>query len=197
MVDFNTQDGAIDFRSVYDKVLRDWLCADAETSDTVLNPTEEAVIEEGVPEYTPCNSEGSIHCQDPLGGMVRGGCNSTVAESSTLEGYIASQVVFGYNIAKDSGNTSVELKYSIKITGNIRLEILTEQEMPITYIDTSTGIQEQKELLLEEKYLEKGNHLHTFDATARLADQTLNNTDRYIARFSINGVSIDRNFKIN
>ncbi len=194
MVDFDTQEGAIDFRSVYDKVLRDWLCADAETSDTVLHPTEESIINQEGTAYRACSTEGSLNCQDPLGGMIRGGCNSTVSESSTLEGYIASQVVFGYNIVKNNGNTSIELKYETAITGNIRLEILTSQGNSITYTDDETD--EEKELLLEERYLEIGQYIHTFDATERLND-ALNNTDRYIARFSINGVSIDRNFKIN
>jgi len=42
-VTFNGQAGAIDFRAVYDNVLRNWLCADTPTSDNVLQP------------YTACN----------------------------------------------------------------------------------------------------------------------------------------------
>jgi len=145
MVDFDTQDGAIDFRSVYDKVLRDWLCADADTSETVLHPTEQSIINQGGAPYRACSTPGSLNCQDPLGGMIRGGCNSTVAESSTLAGYIASQVVFGYNIVKQGSNTFVEFKYATKITGNIKLEILTDEGKTITYDYTDPNTQTTEE----------------------------------------------------
>jgi len=42
-VNFENQAGAIDFRTVYDNVLRNWLCTDSQTSDDVLQP------------YTACN----------------------------------------------------------------------------------------------------------------------------------------------
>jgi len=125
-VQFEDQPGAIDFRTIYDKVLRDWLCADAQVTDNVLN--HEVANNGGVNPYQPC----STACADPLGGMISGACNATVSQSSSLDAYIASLIVLGYNVKADDDD-KVEIKYATKMTGNVTLEILEENGVPMPF----------------------------------------------------------------
>jgi len=131
-VDFTTQEGAIDFRSVYDKVLRDWLCADVELADKVLNyevDPNASGISKPAP-YNPCNdndsNDGIDYCDDPLGGMIAAGCNSLVSQSSATSTYDDSQLLLGFEIIESNSYRRLEVMYAIKSPGNVRLKILDD-----------------------------------------------------------------------
>lgn len=193
------QEGAIDFRSVYEKVLRDWLCADAQTVDNVLtsphpdiadnyedcsNPELLPGLDPPVPALSQCNPQESPapiptdYCDDPLGGMIKGGCNSTVSQSSTLDAYIASLVAFGYNI-KEGDSNIIEFKYAIKTTANVKLEIL-DNEQPVTLEP------------IIEKYHEAGSYTYEFFTKDGEGNDILTSGSKYKCRLAVNGMVVER-----
>lgn len=194
-VHFEAQQGAIDFRTVYDKVLRDWLCADAQTAEHALNYNVDATLH-GSTDYNSANDpqpyarcssgDGSgtgnnnnifsnvpfTKCDsDPLGGMILGGCNSTVSQSSSLDAHIASLIAFGYNV--NDNDTIIEFKYGIKMPGNVKLEILDNTGASITDIP------------LVEAYHEIGSYTYEFPISS-LASGT------YRCRLEVNGMVVER-----
>lgn len=221
-VAFGNQAGAIDFRSVYDRVLRDWLCADVQTSEDVLNYGVAENNHEDVNNYSN-NTEGDpenysdadctivpsdpAHCQattsshnmtDPLGGLILGGCNSTVSQSSPI---IASQVLFGYNVRSDN---QVEFKYSIKSPANVQLEILNENGSKIQY---DTGEKEENgDTIFADlqplftQFQEAGSHIHTFKYIDTDDDNDitfLQSNTKYICRLSVAGMVVEKVLKIH
>lgn len=182
-VDFGTQEGAIDFRSVYDKVLRDWLCADVELSDKVLNyqvdPNASGISKPGP--YKPCtdttNLDGVDYCDDPLGGMIAGGCNSFVSQSSATSTYDASQVLLGFNIIENNNDRIIDVMYAIKATGNVRLKILDDTEATV-------------ETLVDE-YKRANSYLESYDASNLIKNRA------YTLCLEVNGMRVERTFKIH
>lgn len=217
--DTKGQTGAIDFRHVYEKVLRDWLCVDAQTVDNVLLRTPEGDTQ-GNHNYDDCSSANTSTetntppydsdcaqsadttphaikgCTDPLGGMIIGGCQSTVSQSSTLDAYIASLVTLGYNI-KEGDNTKVEIKYATKTNANIKLQILESDGSQIGYTVFSTATELRP---LVEKYQEAGSYIYEFDSQPEIDSTTVNilspNTN-YICRIEVNGMVVERTLSIH
>lgn len=198
-VHFEAQPGAIDFRTIYDKVLRDWLCADAQTADDTLNYNVNQTqrdnpqyISSNDPQPYPRCSQGDAtgvgednnifsnqeftKCDsDPLGGMILGGCNSTVSQSSSLDAHIASLVTFGYNVKSDD-DTVIEFKYSTKTPANVKLEI------------SGPGYVNQNPLV--ERYHEAGSYTYEF-SNEDLTQGT------YRCRLEVNGMVVERTLVIH
>jgi len=217
------QTGAIDFRHVYEKVLRDWLCVDAQTTENVLLRRPEVDINNNNNnhDYENCNGTSpasgepapawdsasdcigvntTTHptkgCDDPLGGMIIGGCQSTVSESSTLDAYIASFVALGYNI-KEGDNTKVEIKYSIKMDANVKLEILNASGSKVAYAVSGIGTELRP---LVEQYQEAGSYTLEFDSQPEIEGNSvtiLNPNTNYIIRLEVNGMVTERTLTIH
>lgn len=222
-VDIKGQTGAIDFRHVYEKVMRDWLCVDGDTVENVLlrRPGGDANHD-----YEDCNSTSMGSdvpdptwppspphplsdckdvvttastpggCDDPLGGMIIGGCHSTVSQSSTLDAYVASLVTLGYNI-KQSDSTKVEIKYATKMDANVKLEILESNGGKVAYNDGNTGTELRP---LVEKYQEAGSYTYEFDSQPEIEGNPttiLNTNTKYICRLEINGMTVERTLIIH
>lgn len=210
-VDFDTQGGAIDFKSVYDKVLRDWLCADAQTSDNVLNYATRENIDAPPKPYIPCNElapEGTgAECADPMGAMILGGCNTSVSQSAVSNSYIDSQIILGYNISKEGDDTFIEFKYATKSPANVRLQILDEtgKERTYTYTNPITGMDEDGDLNLINQYRPTGSYTHRLNLTELVASDIEQNPQdvvlvagtRYLCRLEANGLSVEKNFIIH
>jgi len=186
LVDFDTQDGAIDFRAVYDRVLRDWLCAGAQTSDDVLNykVADNSNVEKYNESGAECSGTGT-NCNDPLGGMILGGCNATVSQSAITDPN-AAQVIFGYNF---NSATSIDFKYATKFPANIKLTIL----------DDNSAIS-----IPVKAFHETGSYTHTFNPTAAPTDVTDTDTTitslspgKYLCRLEAGGRIIERTLVIH
>ncbi len=176
---FEAQPGAIDFRAVYDRVLRDWLCADAQTSEDTLNYKVSDNTQ--LNPYSTCNN----NCNDPLGGMILGGCNSTASQSSTVDSYISSLITLGYNVV---GNT-VEIKYATKMPAAIQLKILDDNDKIVEYMEDG----ELEDLQLINTYQEAGSYLYKLENTnIKLVKNT-----KYICQLEVNGMLVKRQLVIH
>ncbi len=203
VIDVTGQEGAIDFRSVYDKVLRDWLCADAQTVENVLTSPDSNIADayrkcsepelpsDPSPNYPPTPPHcpeltapalPSDYCNDPLGGMISGGCHATVSQSSTLDAYIASLVAFGYNIKEGDSNT-IEFKYATKTTANVKLEILDNGE--------SVTLEP-----IIERYHDVGSYTHNFYTKDGDGNDILTSGNKYKCRLNVNGMVVERTLVI-
>lgn len=182
-VHFDTQEGAIDFRSVYDKILRDWLCADVELTDEVLNyQVDHNPMPTSKPgPYKPCtdsdNSDNIDYCDDPLGGMISGACNSSYAQASSKTTYIPSEVLLGFNVIENGNDRLVEIRYAIRSEGNVKLKIL----------DFSGGTVD----ILVDSYQQANSYLHTYDASQLLKDSP------YTCCLEVNGMRVERTLEIH
>lgn len=195
-VDFETQEGAIDYRTVYERVLRDWLCADPLIVNNVIN---DDIANDNILPHVPCNTTtaGSSACIDPLGGMIKGGCNATVSESSNYETYVASQVLFGYNIFKEEGIIKVKFKYATKAPGNIQLQILNEDRTAIVY-----GVEEEEEGVIVIKDVTLGilfNEYHQANSYTHVftAEDILMPGISYICQLAVNGMIVEKVLEIH
>jgi len=198
-VHFESQEGAIDFRAVYDKVLRDWLCADAQTSEDTLN--YDVDNNDDLEAYKRC-SDGIPGTDtpfgecvgDPLAGMILGGCNATVSESSTVDSYISSLVTMGYNVV---GN-NIEIKYATKMTANVELKILNSNGDVVQY---SMGTGDSRELVLVQKVQEAGSYLYTLENQYTDNNNTtqvkLNPNIKYTCQLEVNGMLVKRQLVIH
>ncbi len=218
-VTFENQPGAIDFRSVYDRVLRDWLCADVQTSEDVLNYGVAENNHADVNNYTnntdgytnadctqapttpaDCQATTSNHnMTDPLGGLILGGCNSTVSQSAPI---VASQVLFGYNIRQS--DNQIEFKYSIKSPANVQLEILNEDGSKVQY-DIENPDDPDNPLSVDlaplfTEFKEAGSHIYSFNPIEVVDTEMITyiqTNTKYICRLSVAGMTTEKILKIH
>lgn len=182
-VHFDTQEGAIDFRSIYNKILRDWLCADIDLAEEVLNyevdNSQNPTSKPGP--YVPCTdtdpADGIDYCDDPLGGLIAGACNSSNSQTSSALTYIPSEVLLGFNILQNENNLRVEIKYAIKSPGNVSLEIL---DFTGATID-----------VLVEDFKQANSYVLVYKAS-----QLIKNTP-YTCRLEVNGMRVERKLEIH
>lgn len=182
-VHFDSQDGAIDFRNIYHRVLRDWLCADIDLAEEVLNyEVDHGPTPTSKPgPYIPCSdtdpADGIDYCDDPLGGLIRGACNSSYSKASSALTYIPSEVLLGFHIIENGNNPTVEIKYAIKSQGNVRLEIL---DFTGATID-----------VLVEAFKQANSYIYSYDAS-----QLMKNTP-YSCCLEVNGMRVERKLEIH
>jgi len=180
-VHFETQEGAIDFRNVYDKVLRDWLCVDVELAEEVLNyevdynptPTNRPGP------YNPCSdtdpADGTDYCNDPLGGMITGACQSSNFQSAKT--YNPSEVLLGFNVIENNNERNVEIKYAIRSEGNVRIKILDFAGRTVD--------------VLVESYHRANSYLYSYNAIDLIKDSP------YTICLEINGMRVERKLEIH
>jgi len=182
-VHFETQEGAIDFRNIYDRVLRDWLCADVELAEDVLNyQVDRSSTPTNRPgPYNPCSdtdpADAVNFCDDPLGGLIAGACNSSNSKASSALTYVPSEVLLGFNIIENNNQRTLEIKYAIKSPGNVSLKIL----------DFSGATLE----VLEEGFKQANSYLFTYDASQLMKDTP------YTCCLEVNGMRVERKLEIH